>query len=196
MASAPEPDPGSVPDEDVAQVRHHVIEAGARGNQGLAGGGGLSRAVRGLPGLRSDVERLHLSRRAQADMAGAGPLQPLLADPQVTDVLVNGDGAVWVDRGRGLVRTQGLALGPVRRLATRLAAAAGQRLDDAAPVAEGRLPDGTRVHAVLSPLATRAAVISLRTTRRRVLSLQEMCSSGFVDVAGEHIMAKLVQVLD
>lgn len=193
MVPAPQPGPGSSQDEDVAQVRHHVIEAGARGSQGLTGGGGgLSRAVRGLPGLRSDVERLHLSRRAQADMAGAGPLQPLLADPQVTDVLVNGDGAVWVDRGRGLVRTQVLGLGPVRRLATRLAAAAGQRLDDAAPVAEGRLPDGTRMHAILPPLAGSGALISLRTFRRRAFTVEELCRSGFIDDAGAQVLQQLV----
>ncbi len=87
------------------------------------------------------------------DVLGAGPLEELLRLPDVTDVLVNGPDDVWIDRGAG-------SSGPsvafpddaaVRRLAQRLAASAGRRLDDATPHADVRLPDGTRFHAVLAP---------------------------------------------
>lgn len=147
-----------------------------------------------MPGLRSDTEMLHLADRARADFAGAGPLQHLVDDPQVTDVLVNGQGSVWVDRGRGLTQVQVPGLGEVRRLATRLAGAAGQRLDDAAPVAEGRLPDGTRVHAILPPLAAEGALISLRTMRRRALSVPELRAGGFLDDLGAQVLQQLVAV--
>jgi pilus assembly protein CpaF len=90
-----------------------------------------------------------LASRTHQDLVGAGPLAPLLADPSVTDVLVNGPDEVWVDRGAGLERVP-LRLGgaqDVRLLAQRLAAAGGRRLDDASPCADVRLADGTRLHA-------------------------------------------------
>ena len=76
----------------------------------------------------------------RAELVGAGPLQPLLDDPAVTDVLVNGPRDVWVDRAGQLERVP-LDLGnadQVRRLAVRLAASGGQRLDDARPTVDAR----------------------------------------------------------
>lgn len=117
-----------------------------------------------------------LSRAASAQLVGAGPLQPLLDDPTVTDVLVNGPDDVWVERDGGLERA-GLDLGTpadVRGLAVRLAALGGRRLDDAAPTVDARLPDGTRLHAVLEPLAESGALLSLRTLRPRAFTLDEL----------------------
>ena len=186
-AVAGPPDPGDGSDT-LARIRRQLVTSGGTSPQDVSG------ALRAIPGLRSDGERWHLARSARQEVAGAGVLQPLLDDPQVTDVLVNGQDQVWVDRGGGLQAVEVPGLGSVRELATRLAGTAGQRLDDAAPVAEGRLPDGTRIHAVLAPLCTTEALISLRTMRRRVLSLDEMCASGFVDAAGAQILAQLVAV--
>ncbi|WP_255491732.1 TadA family conjugal transfer-associated ATPase [Actinotalea sp. JY-7876] len=129
-----------------------------------------------------------------AEVGGAGPLQPLLDAPDVTDVLVNGPRDVWVDRGRGLERT-GLDLGDasrVRALAVRLAAAGGQRLDDAAPVVDARLPDGTRLHAVLPPVAPDGALLSLRVLRRTSFSLEELVASGTVAAEVAPVLRALV----
>ena len=97
--------------------------------------------------------------RARTELAarvlGAGPLEPLLADPQVTDVLVNAGSGVWVDRGDGLARAD-CEVGDeaaVRRLAVRLAGIAGRRLDDTSPYVDGLLPGGVRLHAVRPPIA-------------------------------------------
>jgi pilus assembly protein CpaF len=86
-------------------------------------------------GLQGDVAVLAVLRALQSEIAGAGPLEPLLADPAVTDVLVNGPDEVWVDRGGGLERTS-LRFADdsaVRRLAVRLAAPTGRRLDESKP---------------------------------------------------------------
>lgn len=130
----------------------------------------------------------------RADVLGAGPLQPLLDDPAVTDVLVNGGLGVWVDRGAGLERVAapGLDERAARTLACRLAAGAGQRLDDAAPVVDGRLPDGTRLHAVLPPLSADGTLISLRTVRPRALTLAELVASGTVGRPGAALLEALV----
>ena len=129
------------------------------------------------------------------DIVGAGPLQELLESDGVTDVLVNGPDAVYVERGAGLERTEVRFPDDdaVRRLAQRLAARAGRRLDDAAPYADLRLGDGTRFHAVLAPLARPGTVISLRVPRRRVLRLEELVESGSLPAAGADLLRGLVR---
>ncbi|MFV2143658.1 MULTISPECIES: TadA family conjugal transfer-associated ATPase [Isoptericola] len=135
-----------------------------------------------------------LTRAARAELSGAGPLQPLLEEPGVTDVLVNGPDDVWVDRGDGLrrsdVRLPGAA--DVRALAVRMAAVAGARLDDASPVVDARLPDGTRLHAAVEPIAPAGAVIALRVLRQAVLDLPALTARGAVPAAWGSLLAGLV----
>ncbi len=135
-----------------------------------------------------DVPRLGRSRPV-------GALEPLLAEPGVTDVLVNGPGEVWVDRGDGLVRAA-VDLGDeaaVRRLAQRLVGAAGRRLDDNVPFADAVLPDGTRLHAVLAPIAVRGTALSLRVPRRARFSLADLVGAGTVPADGAPWLQALVE---
>jgi len=128
------------------------------------------------------------------DVLGAGPLEPLLRLAGVTDVLVNGPGAVYVDRGDGLELTSVRFAdeASVRRLAQRLAGAAGRRLDDATPYVDLRLPDGTRFHAVLAPLARPGPVISMRVPRARAFTLAELVERGTVNPDGAMLLRRLV----
>lgn len=127
-----------------------------------------------------------------ADIGGSGArLRRLWSDPGVTDVLVNGPGDVWVDRGAGLERVV-MDVGDVRVLAVRLAAAAGARLDDAAPIVDGRLPDGTRLHAVLGPIAAKGACLSLRRHAPRALTLADWRAGGGLGAVGADVLAGLV----
>jgi pilus assembly protein CpaF len=129
------------------------------------------------------------------DILGAGPLEPLLRLPGVTDVLVNGAEAVYIDRGDGLELTETRFPddGAVRRLAQRLASSVGRRLDDATPYVDLRMPDGTRFHAVLSPLARPGSVISLRVPRARVFTLEELVERGTVNRDGASLLRQLVR---
>ncbi len=127
-----------------------------------------------------DVTVLAVLEVLRRDVLGAGPLESLLHLEGVTDVLVNGPDAVYVDRGRGLELTE-VSFGDdaaVRRLAQRLAGTAGRRLDDASPYVDLRLADGTRLHAVLTPLARPGTSISLRVPRRRVFTVAELAEAG------------------
>jgi pilus assembly protein CpaF len=125
-------------------------------------------------------------RRREAELrsalVGLGPLEEVVADDAVTDVLVNGDGAVWVDRGRGVERSSVDVGDPVevRRLAMRLAGLAGRRLDDAAPFVDGLLPDGSRLHALLPPLVEGGAHISIRVPRQRHRGLDDLVALGML----------------
>jgi pilus assembly protein CpaF len=140
-----------------------------------------------------DTAVLRLADEIHDQLVGAGPLAPLLADPAVTDVLVNGV-QVWVDRGSGLCRAP-VHFGDtdeVRRLAQRLAASCGRRLDDGQPYADARLPDGTRLHAVLPPVATSGPYLSLRTFRQRPFSLEELVGTGTVPPTVAPVLAAIV----
>ena len=144
-------------------------------------------------GVLGDTTVLRLADQVHDQLVGAGPLAPLLADQEVTDVLVNGV-QVWVDRGAGLQRAAVTLRHPdeVRRLAQRLAAACGRRLDDGQPYADARLPDGTRLHAVLPPVATGGPYLSLRTFRQRPFSLPDLVEHGTVAPTVAPVLAAIV----
>ncbi len=125
----------------------------------------------------------------------ADPVAALIADPEVTDVLVNGPQDIWVERADRLERVdvQFDDEAAVRRLAQRLAVQAGRRLDDASPFVDARLPDGTRLHAVLPPIAVNGTAISLRVPRRRLYSLDELQQLGTLTASGAAILAEIVR---
>ncbi|SCE88914.1 pilus assembly protein CpaF [Micromonospora haikouensis] len=152
-------------------------------------------AVRAEPAaaVLGDTAVLRIAGRVHDDLVGAGPLAPLLADPEVTDVLVNAN-RVWVDRGQGLhqVAVPMGTVDDVRRLAQRLAAGAGRRLDDGSPYADARLPDGTRLHAVLPPVATDGPYLSLRTFRQRPFTLDDLVRQGTVPRPVAPVLAAVV----
>ena len=124
--------------------------------------------------------RLSLGVAAGAEWLG--PLAGLLAIDQLTDVLVNAGGQVWIDRGHGLepapVTLQGEA--EARALAQALAARAGRRLDDAMPWAAARLPGGLRAHVIIPPVAAEGTHISLRVLRPARADLGHLVTTGTV----------------
>ncbi|MBO2464178.1 TadA family conjugal transfer-associated ATPase [Actinomadura violacea] len=171
-------------------VRDRLADAG-----GEATAGRVAAALRAEDRLLGDREVLALTDELRAEFVGAGPLEPLLRAPEVTDVLVNGPGEVWVDAGSGLVRTDVRFPdeAAVRRLAQRLTAAAGRRLDDAAPYADARLPGGVRLHAVLPPVAANGTCLSLRLPRRRAFTLAELVATGTVPPEGAALLSALIE---
>jgi pilus assembly protein CpaF len=174
----------------LARVRDRLVADG--GTPTAARVAAALREVGG--GLQGDAEVGEVLRGLQAEIVGAGPLQPLLADPNVTDVLVNGPHEVWVDRGAGLERVPVRFPddAAVRRLAVRLSAPTGRRLDDAQPWVDARLADGVRLHAVLPPVAPRGTCLSLRVPRRRVFALEELHAAGSIPLDGVDLLRRLV----
>ncbi|SCE61666.1 pilus assembly protein CpaF [Streptomyces sp. Termitarium-T10T-6] len=177
-------------DELLDAVRQRLARSGAAPTPA-----GVAAALRAQGRLLGDAEVLGAAAELRGELVGTGVLEPLLADPEVTDVLVSAPDRVWVDRGGGLQLT-GVTFPDapaVRRLAQRLAAVAGRRLDDARPWVDARLPDGTRMHAVLPPVAVASTCLSLRVVRPRAFSLAELVDAGTVPPGGDRILRALVE---
>lgn len=121
--------------------------------------------------------------RVLDELLGAGPLQPLLADRGVTEILVNGLDAVYVERhgrlSRAAVRFADAE--QVRALVERLLAGTGRRCDDGSPLVDARLADGSRLNAVLPPVALGAPQLSLRRPGRVHLTLGDLVDRGALD---------------
>ena len=135
-------------------------------------------------------ERLSLTLAEQSlvvdeilnDMFGIGPIEPLLADERVTDILVNGPDQVYVERGGRLELTplKFRDNAHVINVAQRIAAAIGRRVDESSPMVDARLADGSRVNVVLPPIALRGASISIRKFAKRNITLARMAQQGNV----------------
>jgi pilus assembly protein CpaF len=148
---------------------------------------------RGAPVL-SPVERERLENEVVAELLGLGPLEPLFADPTISDILVNGADEVWVDRFGKLERT---AVrfddeNHLRRLLLRMVSAHGRHLDEASPMVDVRLADGSRLHALLPPLCPKGPVVSIRRSRAVPLRLEELVANGTLDAEmGQFLVAAI-----
>jgi pilus assembly protein CpaF len=174
----------------IEEVREHLAREGAALTPAV-----VAEALRRRGRPIGDATVLSVLDVLRRDVVGAGPLEQLLRLEGVTDVLVNGPDAVYVDKGAGLeltsVRFPDDAA--VRRLAQRLASGAGRRLDDASPHVDLRLADGSRFHAVLWPIARPGTAISLRVPRRRAFTLTELEAAGSVPAEGSRLLRLLVE---
>ncbi|MCA0306432.1 MAG: TadA family conjugal transfer-associated ATPase [Actinobacteria bacterium] len=178
----------------MAEVELEAVRAvlGRRGQE--PGPVEVGTALRSLGVLVTDAVVRQTVAALRRESVGAGVLDPLLREPGVTDVLVNAPDQVFVDRGRGLepagVRFAGEE--EVRRLAVRLAASVGRRLDDGSPFVDARLAGGVRVHAVLPCVADSGTCLSLRVPNRHRLSLDDWVAGGSLDARGAGLLAGLV----
>ncbi|MEW6398054.1 MAG: CpaF family protein [Bacillota bacterium] len=131
--------------------------------------------------VRDNVGHARLSREVLADeltsaMVGYGPLEPLMADPDITEVMVNGPGQVFVER-RGRIEPTGIKFRDeedLMHLVTRMVAPLGRRVDVSSPYADARLPDGSRINVVIPPLSLVGPVLTVRKFPGRPLSLEDL----------------------
>ncbi|MFN8172243.1 MAG: ATPase, T2SS/T4P/T4SS family [Candidatus Nanopelagicales bacterium] len=173
----------------VDRVRSRLVAQNADATPAL-----VAAALRAEGLVLGDAAVLELVGELRHELVGAGPLEPLLALPGVTDIVVNGPRQVWIDRGSGLERAEASfsAEADVRRLAQRLAATAGRRLDDAAPYVDALLPGGARLHCVLPPVAVDGTLISIRVPHRVALTLDDLVRRGSVDADGAAVLRDVV----
>src|SRR4051794_13139558 len=167
-------------DELASALRSRLIERAREG----AAGGGLEDEVRALvedeAGPLPEAERDALAERVVLLASGLGPLEPLLADPAVDEVMVNGVVAVYAERSGRIERT-GVRFADEPELmhaVERILAPLGRRVDEASPLCDARLPDGSRVNVVIPPLSLDGPCLTIRRFRRRGFSLRDLVANG------------------
>jgi len=168
--------------EDLAEaLRRRLIE---RARVGDRAGGPLDEEVRELVAREAaalpEPERAELAARVVRLATGLGPLEPLLADPAVDEVMVNGPREVYVERAGRIERT-GVSFGSESELShsiERILAPLGRRVDEASPLCDARLPDGSRVNVVIPPLALSGSCLTIRRFRARGFSLDDLVENG------------------
>src|SRR5690606_20956605 len=144
----------------------------------------LSRQVAELVGeiLREQKPRHHMREQQELvelllhDMLGLGPLEPLLADDSITDILVNGPNQIYVERGGKLVLTDVKFRNNahVMNVASRIVSQIGRRVDESTPLCDARLQDGSRVNIIIPPLAIDGPSISIRKFSKKSITLDVM----------------------
>lgn len=173
-------------DRIMPEVQMRILEAhrdllqASRRDQGARNK--LHRLVEGILTERryrvTGIDRQALVRRLVQDLLGYGPITELLGDNSITEIMVNGPREIWVEHGGRLELTDHRFRDTVhlRSVLERIFAPTGRRLDMAHPWADGRLPDGSRVHAILSPLAVNGPYLTIRKFNHRMFDMQEMVS--------------------
>jgi pilus assembly protein CpaF len=136
----------------------------------------------------SPDERRSLVASIGADILGLGPIEAFLADPTITEVMVNADDAIFIERGGRLHLTDARFMTPrhVRKVIERIVASVGRRIDESSPLVDARLPDGSRVNAVIPPLAVDGPMLTIRKFAKTALTAADLIRAGTLtaDAAG------------
>jgi pilus assembly protein CpaF len=177
-------------------LRERLVE---RARDGGAGPGGVeaqaARLVEHEAGALDAETREVLTARIVRLATGLGPLEPLLADPSVDEVMVNGHGDVWIER-RGLIERAPATFASDAELMhaiERVLAPLGRRVDEASPMCDARLPDGSRVNVVVPPLAVDGPCMTIRRFRPHGFSLEDLVANGTMPLALAEFLAECVQ---
>src|SRR3989454_3424163 len=133
----------------------------------------------------SRQEREDLVREVQDETFGLGPIEPLMQDPTVADILVNGAREVYVERRGKLERTNAIFRDDAHLLQIiyRIVSAVGRRIDESSPMVDARLPDGSRINAIIPPLALDGPVLSIRRFAVDPLKISDLIANGTVTPA-------------
>ena len=166
-------------DELAGSLRDRLLGEAARHAEG-----DLHERIRELvdreAGLLDDDARERLATRIAERSFGLGPLEPLLGDPTVDEVMVNGAEQVWVERDGRIEATSARFDGEsdLRHAIERILAPLGRRVDEAEPLCDARLPDGSRVNVVVPPLALDGSVLTIRRFRPRGFGPDDLVANG------------------
>src|SRR6187549_2048640 len=151
-------DPVGMRDRVIADIRRHLS-----GETGIA---------------RDDRERL--TNEIADDILGYGPLERLLADDSITEIMVNGPSEIWIERQGRLYETTVRFTDDshLRRIINRMVAQIGRRIDESSPMVDARLPDGSRVNAIIAPLSLSGPLLTIRKFAQNRFAMSELIDIG------------------
>lgn len=147
-------------------------------------------------GLPLAVDREALCREVLDEAVGLGPLEPLLAAPDVTEIMVNRHDEIYVERDGRLWRHAGAFTGEqsVRRVIERIVTPLGRRIDESSPMVDARLPDGSRVHAIIPPVALKGASLTIRKFPTRRPGMPDLLAAGTLSEAMAQFLTRCVRL--
>jgi pilus assembly protein CpaF len=143
----------------------------------------------------SPDDRAALEQQIAADILGYGPLEPFLQDASVTEVMVNGSDQIYIERAGKIEETQASFLDDAHllRIIDRIVSQVGRRIDEASPMVDARLPDGSRVNAIIPPLSLRGPSLTIRKFARDALTLENLIGLGSITEQTAEFLAQCAQ---
>jgi pilus assembly protein CpaF len=170
------------PERDARQLKALVVDE-------------LDRLILEASTLLTPGERQRLASLIIDDVLGYGPIEPLLADPGVSEVMVNGTDAIYVER-KGVIEVTGLRFRSpehLRQIIVRIAASMGRRIDESSPMVDARLADGSRVNAVIPPLAVDGPVLTIRKFSADTMTAEDLVTRGSATPAAMALLGATVR---
>ena len=166
-------DPAELRNRVMADVRRHLND-----EAGLA---------------REDRDRL--TAEILDDILGYGPLERLIADDSITEIMCNGPDDVWIERGGKLYETtvRFTDESHLRRIINKIVSQIGRRIDEASPMVDARLPDGSRVNAIIPPLSLSGPLMTIRKFSKRRLTLEDMINIGSLSEESAEFLSRCIE---
>jgi pilus assembly protein CpaF len=141
----------------------------------------VSAMIREEQRIISTADRARLITFVTNEAAGYGPLDPLLRDPSITEIMVNGPNEIYIERGGMLQRRSDVFFhnqDHIRHIVDRIVSPLGRRVDESSPMVDARLPDGSRVNVIIPPLSLNGPVLTIRRFRRQPLTAEDLVRFG------------------
>jgi pilus assembly protein CpaF len=182
-------------DRLAAALRTRLLEDAGADGRPEAMGERIRDLVDAEAALLDPATRTALAERIAERSFGLGPLEPLLADPQVDEIMVCGPGTVYVERAGRIAATPVTfpSEGELRHAIERILAPLGRRVDDAQPLVDARLPDGSRVNVIIPPLALDGPALTIRRFRRQGFGPSELVANGTLPAPLGELLARAVR---
>ena len=141
------------------------------------------------------AERAQISQDIADDILGYGPIEPYLRDPEITEVMVNGPGVIYIERAGKIVRVPGSFTDDahLKRTIDKIVSRIGRRVDEASPMVDARLPDGSRVNAVVPPLAVDGAALTIRKFASEPYQAEDLVTFGTMTTQVANLIAACVR---
>src|SRR3954466_4244798 len=157
--------------------------------------GALQEAMQAEEVLLTTAERTRLSQEISDDILGYGPIEPFLRDPDLTEVMVNGPGSIYIERGGRLQKVDGRFNDEahLRRTIDKIVGRVGRRVDESSPMVDARLPDGSRVNAIIPPLAVDGSLLTIRKFSTDPLTAEDLVAFGTMTRAVSDFLSACVR---
>jgi pilus assembly protein CpaF len=143
----------------------------------------------------SHGDRTRLAREIADDIFGYGPLEQLIGDASISEIMVNGFDQIWIEREGKISRTplRFTDEAQLRRIITKMVGQVGRRLDESSPMVDARLPDGSRVNAIIAPLSLSGALLTIRRFEAERFDLDELVRVGTINEEMKSFLCKCVE---